>query len=36
MGFTAKGDLEPFCSNVSEGAQQMPKGIISIGLTYSF
>jgi len=25
-----------FGSNVSEGAQQKPKGMISIGLTYSF
>jgi hypothetical protein len=36
MGFTAKGDLGPFSSDVSEGAQQKPKGMISIGLTYSF
>jgi len=36
MGFTAKGDLEPFGSNVSEGVQQKPKGMIKIGLTYSF
>jgi hypothetical protein len=25
-----------FGSNVSEGAQQMPKGMIEVGLTYSF